>query len=276
MRRTAHHCWQGLIAALLLLAFPATAERLAVGDAAPRLSAPGVEVAVACEDDGTTRPMVLLFLKPGDMHAGDAIDALAAINARHERFAKETRTFVIFSRLKDAGNPALPDQPKNWRVLFDRKDALYHAYGIIATPTVVVVGKDGRVAGFHPGYSSALAHAVARDLIVALDGEGALNKPGPTPGIMKLQMGRALARRGLWEKALVYYQQAASEQPLPREAMVELAGIHLELGEAGETLRILDELGDSVPDLEEVEKLRARACALPDGKVRPPKPPPVP
>ncbi|MDK2970504.1 MAG: Redoxin [Candidatus Sumerlaeota bacterium] len=265
-----------IVVLFALLAFPAFAERLAVGDAAPSLRAPGVEEAVEREDDATTRPMVLVFLKPGDMHAGDAIEALAAINARHERFAKETRTFVIFSRLNDGEKPAVPEQPKDWRVLFDRCDALYHAYGIIATPTVVVVGNDGRVAGFHPGYSSGLAQAVARDVVVALDGEEALNKPTPTPGIMKLQMGRALARRGLWEKALGYYEQAASEQELPREAMVEMAGIHLELGEAGKTLGILDEMGDSVPDLEEVEKLRARARALLDGKARPPKPPSVP
>lgn len=269
--------------ALLMLAGTMTTASAAeganlVGQPAPRLDAPGVEV-VAGDDVPTSRPMTLLFAKPDDTHTREAIEVLADLQARHAHLVEESTTTLVMSRL--GGGEAKPLEsttPPTWRVLHDTRDALYTAYHIIATPTVVVVDGGGRVVGFHPGFNTGLAGAVRRDLIVAIDGPEALNAPTPTPGIMNVQMARSLARRRLWERSLEYWRKARAAEQLPCAIALEEVEVLLELRDRAAALELLDAMPDAADCAPRVAELRARAQALASGTTptETPKPPKVP
>lgn len=179
----------------------------------------------------------------------------------------------MISRINGGAEKAF-DVPEGWTMLADTEDSLYGAYQIIATPTTVIVGSDRRIVGFHPGYSPALAKAVRRDLLKAVFGEQILASSTPTPGMMNVQIGRMLARRGLWDRAAGYYEKAMEEEgALPPEIALEYVEVLLKAGRPVEAMELLDSVGESIPDREEVERLRARAEALMAGEETPAEPP---
>jgi hypothetical protein len=265
---------EALLAGVLALLLAVATGRPAVGDLVPPLEGPGIVVKALPKDVPTTGPVVLVFLKPGDAHAARIVEDLQALRARDVRLARSSSVVAIISRLPGGGVPNLPAFPKDWRVLHDMQDTLYTAYRIIATPSVAVVGSDHRLVGFHPGYGPALAAAIRRDLILAIDGAGALATATPSRDGMNVQMGRALARRGLWDRALGYYRKAAEEGELSAEAQLEMATLHLELGERDEASRLLEALAATHATLPGIEDLRRRLVEPAEAPL--PKPPPVP
>ncbi|MBX3727603.1 MAG: tetratricopeptide repeat protein [Candidatus Sumerlaeia bacterium] len=272
--RSARNHREALLAGMLALLLAVATGRPAVGDLVPPLDGAGIVVKAMPKDAPTTGPVVLVFLKPGDAHAARIVEDLHALRGRDERLARSSSVVAIISRFPGGGAPALPTFPKDWRVLHDTQDTLYTAYRIIATPSVAVVGSDKRLVGFHPGYGPALAAAIRRDLMLAIDGAGALVTPTPSRDGMNVQMGRALARRGLWERALGYYRKAAEEGELSAEAQLEMATLHLELGERDDALRLLEALAPAHANLPGIEDLRRRLTESVETPL--PKPPPVP
>lgn len=251
--------------AVLLTGLLHAAGPLKAGDLAPTLDASGVvTVRPRDRDDATTRPMTLIFVKPDDAHSAQAIAAVDAVHTRIPRTALESETIVIISRVGDSQRFDQKVIPDGWEILSDNEDALYRNYRVIATPTVVIVGRDGKLLALHPGYSPSLADAVRHDLIRAIDGEDAFKAATPTPGIMKVQMGRALARRGLWDRALSYYIEAARQQPLPPDILLEQAAIYIELKKPAEAILILDSLPPGAANPETVSELRKRARVISD------------
>lgn len=231
------------------------------GSPAPSLEGVGV-VLVREADDATTRPATVIFSKPGDAHTSDAIRAIAELHRLHPRLGEGSRTILVVSRLGGA-SAAIPDgMPAKWQVLRDSEDTLYAAYRIIATPSVAVIDRDERIVGYHAGFNAGLAEALRRDLVLAIDGPEALNAPTPTPGIMDVQMGRQLARRRLWDRALVYYRKAAEAGPLPCDIALEEVEIHLELQQPAEAIRLLDGIGEQPACAAQASGLRTRAQAL--------------
>lgn len=249
---------------------------IAAGGRAPALDGPGV-VVVNAGDDATSRPLLLVFAKPDDVHTKDAMEAIAELHARHPHTREGSGAVLVWSRLGDGAPPITIQAPAHWRVLRDGNDVLYAAYHIIATPTVVIVDAQGTIVGVHAGYNSGLAQAVRRDLLVAIDGPDSVNAPTPTPGIMDVQMGRALARRRLWERALEYYARARADQPLPCDIALEEVDIRLELRQPEQAVALLDSLKDPAPCAARVTALRERARAIAAGEPAPAaKPPSVP
>ncbi len=266
---------RGFLVGIVLFAASAQAESLKRGDRAPGLSAPGVSKRVAAADGDSSKAMTLVFVKPGDAHAQQAIDAVKGIHKRYPHLGQDSKTVVVVCRLSNGIAWNSDDLPKDWSVLEDGKDSLYSAFKIIATPSVAIVGKDGIVVGYHPGYSPALANAIRADLIRAIDGDSVADATTPTPGIMKVQMGRRLAERKLWDRALEYYRSAAAEEALPPDILLEEVAILLEVGNAAEATKLLDSLGNSATDTAKVAALRARAEGMKSGQqaTTTPKPP---
>jgi len=267
--------WGATLAAVALASAAAAPSSALVGLPAPALDAAGVVVA-AEGAEGTSKPLALVFSKPDDAHTKDAIAAIGSLHHLHPRLRDGSRTVLVLSRL-GAGMGAPTAAPPEWRVLRDTADSLYASYGIIATPTVVVVGADGRVASVHAGYNANLAEALRRDLTVAIDGPESLGAPTPTPGIMDVQTARMLAKRRMWERSLEYYRKAAARGPLPCEIALEEVAVHLELRQAEEAVKLLDAMGEAGACGTRAGELRERARAIgeskPAGAAAPPKVP---
>lgn len=249
---------------------------LAVGGPAPSLKAPGV-VVTAPGDSSTSGAMTLIFSKPDDAHTKDAVEAIQELHQRHTHVRDGSQTVVITSRVKTTPGSTTVTIPPTWRQLSDTQDTLYAAYHIIATPTLVIVDADNKIVGIHPGYSAALAGAVRRDLLAAIDGPESLNAATPTPGIMDIQMARALAKRRLYDRALKYYRSAAAAAPMPCDIALEEVAIHLELRQPAEALALLKNMGPDSTCAAKVEEMRKRAeamtAAAPTNALKPPQVP---
>ncbi|MFH0794314.1 MAG: tetratricopeptide repeat protein, partial [bacterium] len=90
-----------------------------------------------------------------------------------------------------------------------------------------------------------------------------------------LQMGRRMAARGLWDKALDYYLKAQTEEPLPAEAQIELAEIYLKLERPDQAIEILNRIPPEGPEAARVAPLMERARELKAAPTTGNKPPKV-
>lgn len=238
-----------------------------VGKMAPSLDAPGVRIVTQDQDIPTSRPLTLLFSKPDDAHTAEAIAAILDLHERHPRTRQGSHTVLILSRLGDGETSSTLKRPESWTVLHDTKDTLYGAFHIIATPTAVIVSSDGRVAGFHPGYSPGLSNAIRRDLLRAIDGiDPQAADSTPAPPSMEIRLGRQLALRGLLDRALGYYEKARAQGEVPCEIVLEEAAIRLELRQTDEATRLLDSLGKDSPCTDAAMALREQAKAIDSGQ----------
>ncbi|GAB4321341.1 MAG: hypothetical protein Kow0059_16020 [Candidatus Sumerlaeia bacterium] len=279
--RAAAGLW--LIQAVMLWNAPAAEAVIQPGARAPEFSLPiygrdSAERFSVGADAPTT--CLLVFVKPGDKHLPAAIAVLNDVLTRYPQLDQRLRRAVILSRFDSdeeisavaGGLKAGTEAALDWPLVLDRDDRLYHGYRIIATPTVVIVGADGRVADVHPGYDTGLENhvrvALGRMLGVEMP---AFATATPRKPDMNLQMGRRMAARGLWDKALGYYRKAAAAGPLPPEAQLELAAVHLELLQFDEFDQMIGALILEDPVLirrknqllERAELLRAQQAATP-------------
>jgi peroxiredoxin len=229
-------------------------------------------------DKKTSEPVLLVFVKPGDRHSSAALQALDNMVENLPSLKEGLWRWIIVSRidtLKQAESVASITGP-SWPLLLDLNDKVYKDYKIIATPTVVIVGRDRRVEAINPGYDLGMEDnirkALARVLSVTLP---EVVSKQPTKPNMNLQMGRRMAARGLWEKSLDYYTKAMEEEPLSAEALVELSGIYLELGRAEDAIRTLNQISADSPLSTRVDHLLERARALKEKRHETAKPPKV-
>ncbi len=253
-----------LIAVLWAICAAYPAQAMVIGVEAPALNAAGV-VEVVSHDQSTTKPLTLIFSKSDDAHTEHAIEAIGELYGRYPHLHDGTRTIFVLSRINGDTSKIAAMLPPDWGLLHDTEDTLYTAYHIIATPTVVIVGTDNRVVGFHPGYNAGLAQAMRRDLMVAIDGPESLTASTPTPGIMDIQMARQLARRKLWDRSIEYYRKAAAVQNLPCDIALEEVAIHLEIGQPDKALELLEAITNSVCAVQ-VAELGEKAQAMADKK----------
>lgn len=234
----------GLWMAIGLGCLPAWAASalIAPGRAAPVFRLPdatGVEHELFAAGEVT----LIVFAKLIDRDTPSALDALDAALAKNEKLVLGVRRCLVFSRFEadefaSRGNEL---DRANWKVRLDPEDHAYRAYGIIATPSVVIVGKDGKIAAVHPGYDPGLAehtrHALAKALGVNLPRSAVSTFPRPDLNIV---MGRRLAGRKLWDRALPYYERARQTGKLSDGAILELSEVYIELDRAKDALSALD------------------------------------
>ncbi|MCB2153751.1 tetratricopeptide repeat protein [bacterium] len=256
-----------LILAIVLLGIgsaSAGTETLAlikVGMKAPPLLVEGTDGEVDLCDQATTSPLLLLFLKPEDRYAAQTVQAIEDLFTRFPMVREGYRRAVIYSRFTRENKSEIPEtMGPDWPVYRDIDDKAYHDYNIIATPSIVIVDETQHIAAVQPGYDHSMPEWLLTSLAGVLDVQlpEAVTKKPERPN-MALQMGRRMAERGLWQRAAKYYAKAAEEQALSTEAQIELAGIHLELGEKAEALAIIDALPEEAKGSDEVAALRQRA-----------------
>ncbi len=251
----------GLTALLWLGALlPAAAARAVIqpGEVAPSIELQDLNDQTLRLDAPGTGVAVLLFTKPGDRHTSAAVAAINGILAQHPEIDRRATRRAILSRLRNDDQIAAAGERigPGWPLLLDRDDAAYGAYRIIATPTLVIVGADGLVSAVHPGYDPGMAQAVRLALAAALGVElPAAATQAAAPPNMDLQMARRLAARGLWERALEYYDRLKPED-VTDAVRVERAAILLELGRLEDALADLTAVPADSPHAARAEELR--------------------
>lgn len=252
--------WVAALAMLpmVLLAGVSGADTTLVGQQAPRFGDIQKLLSEAREDAPTTGPVILLFTRENDSHSRRALEQLTTLKKRNGDLFRQAHV-VVFQSLMGRQSPLLRDEiPEGFVYHADEGDRLLSEYRVIATPTAFVLSESGKVLGFHPGYSPGLALAIQRDLLLEIQGRTEVRTPAP-PMSSEHVMARRLAERGMKERALVYYRQAAEREDATPEILLEMTRLLVELEEWEQALEVLENLGDeeeAVRLRQEIEKLK--------------------
>lgn len=196
---------------------------------------------------------LIVFAMTTDRDTSTTLESIDAMMGKIPEIEKCVRRTIVAVRVKDARDDRPADaaqalRREGWRLLIDREDRAWNAYGIIASPTTVVVGRDGRIAATHPGYDSDLAADLRRALAEATGIElsdamtGKIVQPD-----LNITMGRRMAARGLWDRAIPYYERALATGKLAEQDRLAMARIYLELERTEDARRILEPIGESSP-----------------------------
>jgi tetratricopeptide (TPR) repeat protein len=234
-----------------------------VGAHAPMLDLVNEKGQQVIVGESFTSPTLFLFMKASDRYSSETIHALNEVFIKSPAIKDGVSRVAVFTRVKPGEVPPTLEflRESEWTVLYDMKDAAFHDYLIIATPTTVLVGSDSIVAATHPGYDAGLANDVRLSIakVTHVEVPSTASTKAEKPN-MALQMGRRLVQRGLWERALPYYEKAGQEGDLSAAAQLELARILVELDRKDEATKILDSLEERLPQeqLDHVRELLGR------------------
>ncbi|MCL5270030.1 MAG: tetratricopeptide repeat protein [bacterium] len=272
-----------LLAGFVLMGSIASAAQaaLARGDDAPVLDLKDAGGEARKLDATTTDTVLLLFLKPGDRDTSATIGALDAMLAKSPPVPGKLRRWAVLSRMDNPAQQTAPINRRlgpNWTLLLDAADKAYHEYKIIATPTVMVIGPDRKVAEVNPGYDPAMENRIR----LALGKAGAIQlsrwatEAPPKPN-MELQLARRLASRGLYDSALNYYRQSIAKTPATDDVKLEMAAIHIRVNQPDEALKLTGEIAAGSPLAPRAAQLRGEALKLKAGAApaQSPQPPKV-
>ena len=186
--------------------FPAQAA-LAVlqpGDPAPPFVLKDTQGRSQRLDTSSTSPTLMVFIKPVDRYSIEAIKSLDDLFKRRPELGQGLTRWIVCSRMSAPAEAAAIARTAGtqWTVLLDSDDRIYERYRIIATPTVVLVGRDRTVKAANPGYDpnmeNFLHEAIAK--VLGLPLPKALPSQMPKSA-MSIQMARRMASRGQYERA---------------------------------------------------------------------------
>jgi tetratricopeptide (TPR) repeat protein len=262
------------------LSFSAFAARAvsAPGEAATPLSLKDARGELHTLDSKTSGPALLLFTKPDDRHTSEALVALNDMLLKHPDLKKGLHLWVIASRMEGAAKTTLAPQllAPGWTLLLDEADVAYHAYRIVATPTVVLVGRTQTIEAVNPGYDLGMEDHMTTELARVMG--VTLQEPSSekaSKARMYVMMGRRMAARGLWEQALAHYEQAEKEEPLTPDAKLDMARSCIEVGQLDQAEEILNNLPADAVDSKQVAVLKDRLVVLRGTKPKLGQPPRV-
>jgi hypothetical protein len=238
----------------LMLVLPASAARavIDVGAAAPPFTLDALGGSTRGYDPASTTPLMLVFVKLDDKYTSDALASLDEMFADMPALGRGLERWMIAARLRPGDDlarlKAIVAAHPGWTALLDRTDKTYFGYGIVATPTVVVIGREGKIAVTHPGFDLGMRQSVR----LALAGLMGVALPTtatqtPEPPDMRLQMARRLAERRLYARALPFYRQLADAGALTGQARLEMADIYLQLNDLEPVQGLIDDVPTTGP-----------------------------
>ena len=212
----------------------ASLRKMKVGDTMPEFSLPDAAGKVFEYKHNRKRVLAMVFLSDGQRQsksaASDIRQILAGLRDTAEPFdfvgiMTEPPKSDLFESTDS--KPALP-------VLLDSKFTLWGKLGIIARPTVLIVGKDGKTSWIRAGHAYDFAPALRSNLSYALGIAGkdepekvvevkALNNNTAASRIKRhLQMAKMLEKKGRLDSAIAEVRKAQAMAPDSVEPVLEL------------------------------------------------------
>lgn len=246
-RAAALHFLRVAGAAAALLA-AAGSQRPAIGEAAPLLplrDLDGREVPLGSL--AGERGLVILFWAVWSENSIEALRtletlradvgargvSLAAVNVEHEHVTPEGLAAV---RSKVSGLKV------GFPILIDDGLKLFRAYGVVSVPSTAVVTRDGKLAGFVPGFSTTSREAVI-DAVHRLAGitRAVVAAPKGDPAARRwLQLGRMELSGGREASAKTAFERAAEKDPALADPLIELAALALDAGDTAGARTLLN------------------------------------
>jgi tetratricopeptide (TPR) repeat protein len=216
------------------------------------------------------RVALVVFVRPGQDRSRRALREIMAIRESVDASLWECMAIVSGEFTEEAIAELVTSTAFGGRVLLDPRMTVYGTYGVIVTPSTVLVGRDGKVAfakaGYDYEYASSLdAHlrftlglvdAAERDRLIE-EGRSAVS---PHSGVARLLgLARRLRSLGKLEKAEAAARKAHRENPEAIAARMELAEILLALKRPQEALELVTDVPEGARASGPLRLLRGRA-----------------
>jgi thioredoxin-like negative regulator of GroEL len=233
--------------AVLALTVPSRAAglmSLRPGDAPPPFALPDLSGRQVTNAEIAGAPAVVLFWSTWSPRSAEMLDDFKRHAAAYGGKGLKLVAINIDGESLDAGRKAAIREFAAARelpfpVLLDEGLVTFSAWGVMAHPTEVVLGSDGRIAYVLPGYPLSLREELEEavkkvlGIAVAVRSEPTTSV-GPAPKGMALQhfnLGRQLLAKGDPDKALEAFRRSAAADPGFIEAAVMVARVSLATGD---------------------------------------------
>jgi peroxiredoxin len=239
--------------ALALLCCSVTAEAQAmlhtnVGDRARVITLADLAGAQHSTDDPKGSPRVIAFFTTWSPRSGELLADLAKLHARVDpKGVRMLAVCVDGENLSSDRRREIDDYVKRaalpFPALLDDRLAVYSTWGVVASPTTVLVDAEGMIPYILAGYPSTL-RAELEERILALAGIAIEAAPPqvvlpPDESRQLRSMGETLLALGQTDKAMAAFAKAAAADPTSIEPVVMMVRIHLQQGETDPAGKLL-------------------------------------
>jgi tetratricopeptide (TPR) repeat protein len=230
--------------------------RVDVGDRMPEFSATDVNGEAFAYKGGGQRVLVTAFLSADQKQSERAAAELQTIVAKLGAPA-ESLDFVVVADDANIKKYFAADEKKplsDLRILLDAEYGLWGTVGVIATPTVIIVGKDDTIAWIKAGYGYDFAPSVEVHLRRALGMAGEEELEGLTrvrtlphdtaraKAERHLKMAQMLEQKGRLESAVREIRKARELNPDSVEIVLKLGELYCRAGQGKQALETMSEV----------------------------------
>lgn len=237
-----------------LLAGQGGARRIRPGATMPTLSLATVDGKRFVYDPNGAKVLGLVLLKTGQDHFSRIADDLETVVKQLRASGKPFDCVGVMSGpgARDSLRSLDPDGHALLPVLLDPDFAAWGQLGVIAAPTAIVVGTDGKVRWTKAGYGYDFIPRFRAQLEQALGIAG--RDTGTSTGVQTLenasnrarfqrhvQMARSLAKRGRLNLAIEEFKKARSLDPNAAEPVLELGELLCRSGENEAAVKLASE-----------------------------------
>jgi len=230
--------------------------KIKVGDIMPEFSLPDSNGVTFTYKHGRNRVLAVAFLPTSESQfqrmATEIEQAVADLQ-------EKTKTLDFVGILSGpAGKEALESgklvSKKAFRVLLDDEYGLWGKLGVIAVPTVLIVGKDDKILWIKPGYdynfvpvarvylNQALGIAQETTAEDAAKIKTVANYTVAARAERHLQMAKMFEKKGRIDSAIAETQKAIELDPNSVETVLELGALLCRAGRSKEALNVTDKL----------------------------------
>jgi tetratricopeptide (TPR) repeat protein len=243
---------------ICLLAAPGLAalRKVKVGERIPEFSLPDTKGGTFTYKGNQDKVLFLSFLPTSQRRIERAIvDIEKVVESLNENIEQlEVVCAISGPAAKDFSPPRKADSKLTFPILLDSNFQLWGRLGVIAAPTVVIVGKDSKIAWIKSGYGYDFVPVARAHLMQALgiaqentveDAQKVktVTNDTVTARIQRhLQMAKILEEKGRVESAIAEYQKAAKLDPNSNTAILELGELLCRTNRNKEALSLTEKL----------------------------------
>jgi len=255
-----------VITAIFASAGLADLRKAKIGDVMPEFSLPDSTGATFAYKHGSGKVMVLTFL-PTIQNRYERV--IADIQAVVETMPEQAGGFAFAGIISGSTGQDLlkshqPGSKLGFPIVLDSEYHLWGTLGVIAAPTVLIVGKDDTIVWIKPGEGTDFVPVVRANLNKALgiapettteDAQRVKAVVNDTPEARlqrHLQMAKILEQKGRFDSAVAEVQKAASLDPNSIEPPLALGELFCKSGRNKEAL----ELAGKVKAVRQIERAR--------------------
>jgi tetratricopeptide (TPR) repeat protein len=202
--------------------------------------------------------VIVVFWRAEQERCLKALTALQSIYLRFKGQVEDSRSkpggVVALALSSDEGGlepirKIRQEKQLTFPMLYDKEEKAYGDYGIVVTPSTVIIDKAGKLNYYYPSYRDDFSHQISGRVEVLL-GKKTLETlqaelaPVKRPERSKAEKsakrhhnaGNRLLERGMTQSAMRQYQKAIEADPSLLEVRLHLGEIYLEQKAAGEAI----------------------------------------